>query len=86
MNWTVEVKGNAAKSITRLDKLARNRITGYLRQLEALDNPRSQGKALTRQVCWLMAVPCWRLPFNLRDKGQRNYYPCLGDRTSKRHL
>ena len=70
MSWIVEVKGNAAKSIIRLNKVVRNRITGYLRQLEAPDNPRSLGKALTGKYAglWRYRVGNYRLICEINDK------------------
>lgn len=70
MPWTVEVKGKAAKAITQLDKPIRNRITGYLKQLETLDNPRTQGKALTGKYAglWRYRVGDYRLICQIKDK------------------
>ncbi len=70
MPWTVEVKGNAAKAIIRLDKPIRNQITGYLKQLETLDNPRAHGKALTGQYAglWSYRVDDYRLICQIKDK------------------
>jgi mRNA interferase RelE/StbE len=70
MHWTVEVKGKAAKAIIRLDKTIRNQITGYLKQLEALDNPRAHGKALTGRYTglWRYRVGDYRLICQIKDK------------------
>jgi len=68
MPWIVEVKGKAAKTIIGLDKPIRNRITGYLKQLEALDNPRIQGKALTGRYSglWRYRIGDYRLICQMR--------------------
>lgn len=70
MPWIVEVKGKAAKAITQLDKPIRNRITDYLKQLEALGNPRTQGKALTGKYSglWRYRVGDYRLICQIKDK------------------
>jgi mRNA interferase RelE/StbE len=70
MPWTVEVNGKAAKTITHMDKPIRNRIMGYLKQLEALDNPRTQGKALTGKYSglWRYRVGDYRLISQIKDK------------------
>lgn len=70
MPWTIEVKGKAAKTITQMDKPIRNRITGFLKQLEVLDNPRIQGKALTGKYSglWRYRVGDYRLICQIKDK------------------
>lgn len=70
MPWTIEIKGKAAKAITLLDKPIRNRIIGFLKQIEALDNPRIQGKALTGKYSglWRYRVGDYRLICQIKDK------------------
>lgn len=65
MPWTVEVKVKASKAIIRLDKPIPNQITGYLKQLEALDNPRAHGKALPSPTgrTWESFHPLVRVSF-----------------------
>jgi len=70
MLWIVEVKGKAAKTLTQIDKPIRNRIIDYLKQLEAVDNPRIQGKALTGKYSglWRYRVGDYRLICQIKDK------------------
>ena len=70
MPWIIEVKGRAAKSIIGLDKPVRSRITGFLKQLETTDNPRTQGKALSGQYAglWRYRVGDYRLICRIKDK------------------
>jgi len=58
------------KAITQMDKPIRNRIIGYLKQLEALNNPRIQGKALTGKYSglWRYRVGDYRLICQIKDK------------------
>ncbi|ACV07390.1 type II toxin-antitoxin system RelE/ParE family toxin [Kytococcus sedentarius] len=47
MAWTVEVSATARKALKKLDPPVARRIVRFLRELEALDDPRARGKALT---------------------------------------
>lgn len=47
MTWTIEFERSAAKEFRKLDPQLQRRIQRFFRQrILAIDNPRSQGKAL----------------------------------------
>lgn len=46
MAWRVEIDGDLVKEMRKLDKATAKRIMAKLREIAALDDPRSAGKAL----------------------------------------
>ncbi len=70
MAWWIELSDTAAKQLGKLEKAEAKRITDFLRQcLVELDNPRSQGKALTGPLggLWRYRVVDYRIICELQD-------------------
>lgn len=55
MAWEIRFSERAVKSLSKLDKQTARRMTATLREVAALDDPRSRGKALTGNL-----VGLWR--------------------------
>ena len=70
MNWTIDFDDKARKSLLRLDKPIRNRITSFLENLEKQSNPRTQGKALTGNYAglWRYRVGDYRIICQIEDQ------------------
>lgn len=69
MNWTIDFDAYALKALEKLDKPVRNRIERFLDDLELLDNPRQQGKALTGKYkgLWRYRVGDYRIICDIQD-------------------
>jgi mRNA interferase RelE/StbE len=69
MNWTIEFKNKARKSLLHFDKNTQNKIEYFLNQLILQDNPRSQGKALKGKYAglWRYRVGDYRLICHIED-------------------
>ena len=69
MNWTIKISKKAAKSAKKLDKPIREQINRKVREIASLDNPRSQGKALTGNYAgfWRYRVGDYRLICAIED-------------------
>ncbi|MDQ8040099.1 MAG: type II toxin-antitoxin system RelE/ParE family toxin [Rickettsiella sp.] len=70
MAWTIEVTNSAAKKIKKLDKTTKIRIVSFLRKIEKVDNPRSQGKALRGKQgeLWRYRIGDYRIICKIEDK------------------
>lgn len=71
MAWTIEYAESVRKSVEKLDHQTRNRIRTYLEdRIASLDDPRSQGKALTGPLggLWRYRVGDYRIICELQDK------------------
>ena len=71
MAWTIEFAESVRKSVENLDPQTRNRIRTYLeKRIALLDNPRSQGKALTGPMggLWRYRVGEYRIICEIHDK------------------
>ena len=71
MAWTIEFAETVRKSIEKLDPQARSRIKIYLEQrISQLDDPRSQGKALTGPLggLWRYRVGDHRIICEILDR------------------
>jgi len=69
--WTIEFAETVRKSIEKLDPQARSRIKIYLEQrISQLDDPRSQGKALTGPLggLWRYRVGDHRIICEILDR------------------
>lgn len=51
--WTIEFSETSVRSRKKLDRQVSRRITAYLREVTALDDPRERGKALTGNLSGL---------------------------------
>lgn len=60
----------AQKQVAKLDKPIQKRIVEYLEGIEKLDNPRSEGKALTGNLAgkWRYRVGDYRIICEIIDK------------------
>lgn len=71
MAWTIEFAETVRKSIEKLDPQTRSRIKIYLEQrISQLDDPRSQGKALTGPLggLWRYRVGDYRIICEILDR------------------
>ncbi|WP_306452361.1 type II toxin-antitoxin system RelE family toxin [Bifidobacterium pullorum] len=61
--WGIELSDRAVKALAKLDKQTAKRITAKLREVAALDDPRSSGKALTGNLAglWRYRVGDYRI-------------------------
>jgi mRNA interferase RelE/StbE len=69
--WTIEYAESLRKSVEKLDPQTRSRIRNYLEvRIASLDDPRSQGKALTGPLggLWRYRVGDFRIICELQDK------------------
>ena len=69
MHWKIEFTETADKQLQSLDKSDRERIKKYAYSLEALQNPRIRGEALTGNLSdfWKYRVGKYRLICRLQD-------------------
>ena len=71
MAWRIRLSETAKKYLTKLDKPESRKITRFLRErIEALENPRSLGKALSGRLgsFWRYRVGDYRIICDIRDK------------------
>lgn len=71
MAWKIELTETARKQLAKLDKATAKRIMAFLNErLAALDNPRSQGKAMTGPLgdFWRYRVGDYRIIVQLEDE------------------
>lgn len=71
MAWTIEFAETVRKSVEKLDPQTRSRIKSYMeRRVALLDDPRSQGKALTGPLggLWRYRVGDYRIICEIHDK------------------
>jgi mRNA interferase RelE/StbE len=69
--WTIEYAESVRKSAEKLDPQMRSRIRSHLeRRIASLDDPRSQGKALTGPLggLWRYRVGDYRIVCKIQDK------------------
>lgn len=69
MVWDVRVSDRAARALKKLDKQVARRVTAELREVAALDDPRSRGKALTGNLAglWRYRVGDYRVVVSIED-------------------
>lgn len=69
MAWGIEFTPRAAKAFRKLDKPVQVRVRNFLREVAALDDPRSRGKALvaTKSGLWRWRVGDYRLVAEIVD-------------------
>lgn len=69
MAWEIKVTPRADKAIGKLDKPAARRVLKELREVSALDDPRSRGKALTGNLAglWRYRVGDYRIVCDILD-------------------
>jgi mRNA interferase RelE/StbE len=69
--WTIEYAESAQKPVSKLDHQTRKRIRSYLEdKIAILDDPRSQGKALTGPLggLWRYRVGDYRIICEIIDR------------------
>lgn len=66
----IEVTNSAVKQIKKLDKNTKKRIVSFLKKIEKVDNPRSQGKALRGKQgeLWRYRTGDYRIICKIEDK------------------
>ncbi|MBP3883622.1 MAG: type II toxin-antitoxin system RelE/ParE family toxin [Olsenella sp.] len=69
MAWTIEVSHAALKKLGKLDKAVARRIRDELREISALEDPRSRGKALVGNLAglWRYCVGDYRIVCDIED-------------------
>lgn len=70
MTWTIDFDRHAFKALSKLDAVVQKRIVRFLNDLELVDDPRQQGKALTGKFkgLWRYRVGDYRLICNIEDE------------------
>ncbi|MES2997968.1 MAG: type II toxin-antitoxin system RelE/ParE family toxin [Pseudomonadota bacterium] len=70
MVWTIEVTNSAVKQIKKLDKNTKIRIVSFLKKIEKIDTPRSQGKVLRGKQgeLWRYRIGDYRIICKIEDK------------------
>ncbi|MCK5871393.1 MAG: type II toxin-antitoxin system RelE/ParE family toxin [Methylococcales bacterium] len=70
MTWKIDFDRQAFKALSKLDSVVKKRIVQFLENLELVDNPRQQGKALTGKFkgLWRYRVGDYRLICNIEDE------------------
>lgn len=69
MVWQIRLDRSVERFLAKLDKPTARRITGKLREISQLDNPRSQGKALTGNLAglWRYRVGDYHIICDIED-------------------
>lgn len=69
MAYKIEVNENIQRSMRKLDKQAARQIAAKLREVAALEDPRSTGKALTGNLSglWRYRAGDYRILCEIRD-------------------
>lgn len=69
MAWEIRFSPRAAKSFKKLDAEERRRISKFLREVAALEDPRSRGKAMTANKAglWRWRVGDYRVVADIVD-------------------
>ncbi len=70
MKWTIEYTDDAQKTFLKLDRLIREQIIKYLKNLSSLQNPRLLGEKLKGNLSefWKYRVGDYRLICNIQDE------------------
>ena len=71
MAWTIEYAASVQKPVAKLDPQTRKRIRSFLEEkIASLDDPRSQGKALTGPLSglWRYRVGDYRVVCDIIDR------------------
>ncbi|HXZ42064.1 MAG TPA: type II toxin-antitoxin system RelE/ParE family toxin [Terriglobales bacterium] len=83
MVWTIEITRTAEKQIKRLDRVAQQAITHFLRdRLKPSENPRQWGKPLhgDKRGLWRYRVGDYRLICDIQDDRITVLVLTVGDR------
>lgn len=69
MTWTIELSATSLRALKKLDRQVSKRITTYLRDVAALEDPRSRGKALAGPLAglWRYRVGDYRITCDIHD-------------------
>lgn len=70
MAWTIELDDGARRAFRKIAREQANRITRYLEELTALEDPRQRGKALTGSLkgLWRYRVGDYRIVVRIYDE------------------
>lgn len=70
MAWTIELDDGARRAFRKIAREQADRITRYLEELTALDDPRQRGKALTGSLkgLWRYRVGDYRIVVRIYDE------------------
>ncbi len=70
MAWTIELDDGARRAFRKIAREQADRITRYLDELTALDDPRQRGKALTGSLkgLWRYRVGDYRIVVRIYDE------------------
>lgn len=69
IRWSVETTDQFDREFKKLDRAVQRRVLAYLHEVEALDDPRQRGKALTANHAgvWRYRVGDYRILAQLMD-------------------
>lgn len=70
MAWTIELDDSARRAFRKIAREQADRITRYLEELTALEDPRQRGKALTGSFkgLWRYRVGDYRIMVRIYDE------------------
>ncbi|MDN3225958.1 type II toxin-antitoxin system RelE/ParE family toxin [Kocuria rhizophila] len=70
MTWAIEFSETSLRALKKLDRSVSKRIIRYMRDVSALDDPRTRGKALTGPLSglWRYRVGDYRVVSDIRDE------------------
>ncbi|WP_439569525.1 type II toxin-antitoxin system RelE family toxin [Sphingopyxis sp.] len=70
MAWTIELDDGARRAFRKIAREQADRITRYLEELTALEDPRQRGKALTGSLkgLWRYRVGDYRIVVRIYDE------------------
>lgn len=70
MAWTIELDDGARRAFRKIAREPADRITRYLEELTALEDPRQRGKALTGSLkgLWRYRVGDYRIVVRIYDE------------------
>ncbi|HEV7342093.1 MAG TPA: type II toxin-antitoxin system RelE/ParE family toxin [Sphingopyxis sp.] len=70
MAWTIELDDGARRAFRKIAREQADRITRYLEELTALEDPRQRGKALTGSLkgLWRYRVGDYRIVVRIFDE------------------
>lgn len=84
MSWSVKFIPQAERELRKLDKPVRKRITGFLKEVSTLGDPRLRGKALTGNWAgfWRWRVGDYRVVATLENNDLIILVVSIGHRSS----
>lgn len=69
MAWTIKFTRSFQKDVRKLDKQLQRKLKSFFDELEATENPRQKGKALTRNLSglWRYRIEDFRIICEIKD-------------------